>query len=81
MQKLFKSVTKANSKVRMLKTYNEAVINLIHRNRWQEATDKDLWNLDSHQTWCYITLFLDYKSISCKSIFKIKYHLDKFIER
>lgn len=45
-----KSVTETSSKVQKLKTYNEAINNPIHRNKWREAVDKELWNLDIHQT-------------------------------
>lgn len=34
MQELIKSVTKISSKVHKPKTYNEAVNNLINRNKW-----------------------------------------------
>ena len=48
VQELAKSVTKRNSKVRESKIYDEAVNNLINRNRWQKAIDEELSNLDSH---------------------------------
>lgn len=48
VQKLVKSVTETNSKVRKLKTYNEAVNNSINGNRRQEAINKKLQNLDFH---------------------------------
>lgn len=44
--KLAKSLTKTSNKVHESKTYNEAINNLIHKNRWYKAIDKELWNLD-----------------------------------
>ena len=49
-QELAKAVTKTSSKVRERKTYNEVMNNLIHGNRWSEAIDEELWNLDSYWT-------------------------------
>ena len=46
-QELAKSVTETSSKVREPKTYNEAVIDPINRNRWQEAIEEELWILNS----------------------------------
>ena len=46
--KFAKSVTETNSKVQEPKTYDEAINNPIHGNRWQEAIDGELWNLDTH---------------------------------
>lgn len=45
-----KSVTETRSKVREPKTYNEAISDLIHGNRWRKAVDEELWNLDAHRT-------------------------------
>ena len=56
LRELAQLVTETSSKVREPKTYNEVVKNPINRNKWQEAIDKELWNLDTHQTWCYIPL-------------------------
>lgn len=42
IQKLAKFVTKNNSKVSKPKTYNEAVNNLINRNKWQKTINKEL---------------------------------------
>lgn len=80
-QELVKSITEINSKVHKPKTYNKAVSNAINRNRWQEAIDEELWNLDSYQTWCYTILPPNHKPIGCKWIFKVKYHPDRSIER
>ena len=41
-QELAKSVTESCSKVREPKTYNEAINNPIHDNRWRKAVDKEL---------------------------------------
>lgn len=51
-----KSVIEICSKMHEPKTYNEAINNAIYGNRWQEAIDKELWNLDSHQIWTYTPL-------------------------
>lgn len=42
MQELAKSVTETSSKVCKPKTYDEAVNDLINRNRWREAINKEL---------------------------------------
>lgn len=36
--------------------------------------DKELWNLDSHQTWTYIFLSKKLKAIGSKWVFKVKCH-------
>lgn len=41
MQELAKSITETSSKVHISKTYNEAVNDLINRNKWQKAIDKE----------------------------------------
>ena len=41
-QELAKSITKTNSKMREPKTYDQAANNLINKNRWQKAIDKEL---------------------------------------
>ena len=48
--KFVKLVTETSSKVQEPKTYDEAINDLIHENRWQEAIDEELWNLNTHQT-------------------------------
>lgn len=45
-----KSVTETSSQVQEPKTYDEAINDPIHGNRWCEAVDEELWNLDAHQT-------------------------------
>ena len=47
--KFAKWVTETSSKVHEPKTYNEAINDPIHGNRWREAVDEELWNLDTHQ--------------------------------
>ena len=79
--KFAKSVTKTSSKVRKPKTYNEAISDSIHGNRWRKVIDKELWNLDLHQTWSYSTLPSGRKAIGCKWVFKVKYHPNRSIER
>ena len=49
-RKFAKSVTETSSKVQEPKTYNEAINDPIYGNRWREAIDEELWNLDAHQT-------------------------------
>ena len=73
-RKLAKSVTETNSKVREPKTYNEAINNPIHGNRWREAINEELWSLDSHQTWFYPPLPPNQKAIGYKWVFKVKHH-------
>ena len=80
-RELAKSVTETSSKVREPKTYNEAVNNPINGNRWREAIDEELWNLDTHQTWCYTPLPDNRKAIGCKWVFKVKYNSDGSVER
>lgn len=50
VQEFAKSITKINSKVHKPKTYNEPINNLINKNRWQKAINKEFWNLNSYQT-------------------------------
>lgn len=38
--KFVKSIIKTSSKVQELKSYNEAINNLVHENRWQEVIDE-----------------------------------------
>ena len=80
-RELAKSVTKTSSKVQEPKTYDEAINDPIHGNRWRKAIDEKLWNLDLHQTWTYTLLPTGKKEISCKWVFKVKYYLDGSIER
>lgn len=42
MHEFAKSVTETSSKMQESKTYNKAINNPIHRNRWQEVIDKEL---------------------------------------
>ena len=48
--KFAKSVTETSSKVPEPKTYDEAINDPIHGNRWHEAADEELWNLNTYQT-------------------------------
>ena len=66
VRELTKSVTKSSSKVREPETYDEAINNLVHGNRWKEAIDEELWNLYSYQTWTYTLLPARQKAIGCK---------------
>lgn len=81
MQKLIKLVTKINSKIHKSKTYNKSVNNLINRNIQQKVINKEFQNLDPYQIYYYIKLLSNCISISYKQILKIKYYLDKFIEK
>ncbi len=76
-----KSLTETSSEVREPLTYDEAMDDPIHGNRWREAIDKELWNLDTHQTWTYKTLPPRRKAIGCKWVFRVKYKPDGSIER
>ena len=66
MQEFAKSVIKTISKVRESKTFDEAINDSIHGNRWCESVDKELWNLDTHQMWYYTSLPNNWKAIGCK---------------
>lgn len=79
--KFAKLIIKTNSKMRELKTYDEAINNLVHKNKWQKAIDEEFWNLNSHQTWSYTTLPSRWKIIGYKYVLKIKYYLDGSIKR
>ena len=79
--KFAKSVTETSSKTRKPKTYDEAINDPIHGNRWREAVNEELWNLNTYQTWCYIPLPDNQKAISSKWVFKVKYNSDGSIKR
>lgn len=64
--KFVKLVIKTSSKIRKPIIYNKAINNLIYRNRWCKTIDKELYNLDTHQTWCYILLPDNQKGIGWK---------------
>lgn len=64
--KFAKLVTKTSSKVREPKSHSKVINDCIHRNRWREVVDDELWNLDIHQTWCYTPLSDNQKAIGCK---------------
>ena len=76
-----KLVAETSSKVQEPKTYDEAISDPIHGNRWRETIDEELWNLDLHQTWSYSTLPSRRKVIGCKWVLNVKYHPDGSIER
>lgn len=80
-QELAKSVTEMSSKIQVSKNNNETINDSLHDNRWREAIDEKLSNLDSHQTWTYISLPIGQKIISSKRVFKVKYHPNNLIER
>ena len=75
------SMTKANSKIHEPGSYNEAVNNPIHGRRWREAIEKELQNLENHQTWEYEELPPERKAIGSKWVFKVKYHPDGSVAR
>ena len=79
--KLTKSLIETSNKVYEPKTYDKAINNLIHGNRRYEVIDKELWNLDSYQTWCYKKLPSGKKMIGYKWVFKVKYKSNKTIKR
>lgn len=51
--KLVKSLTETNSMVQEVKTYKEAINNLIYENKWYKRINKELQNLNSYRIWCY----------------------------
>lgn len=65
-QELAKFVTETSNKVPELKIYNNVINDPLHRNKWQKTIDEELWNLDTYQTWCYITLLSNCKLIGCE---------------
>ena len=79
--KYFKSVDETSSKVQESKTYDEAISNFVHGNRWREVIDEELYNLDSHQTQSYTLLPQRQKVIGYKWVFKVKYQANDSIER
>lgn len=79
--KFEKLVIETSSKVRKPKTYNKAINNHIYENRWHKVIDKELWNLNTYQTWCYTSLSDNQKGISYKWVFKMKYNSNGFIGR
>lgn len=48
--KFAKSLTETSSIVCEPLTYDEAINDPVHGNRWREAINEELWNLDLHQT-------------------------------
>ena len=74
-------MTETSSKVREPKTYDEAINDPIYGNKWIEAINEELWNLDSYQTWTYTFLPAEPKAIGCKWVFKAKHYPDSSIER
>lgn len=81
MHKVAKSITGTSSKVQDFKTYNEVINCPIHDNKWRGVVDEELWNLYINQTWCYIPLLSNQKTIGCKWVFHVKYNPDSSIER
>ena len=74
-------MTETSSKVWQPKTYDEAINDPVHGNRWREVMDEELWNLDSYQTWTYTLFPVGQKAIGYKWVFKVKYHPDGSIKR
>lgn len=68
------SITESSSKIHEPESYEEAVNDPIHGRRWREAIEKELQNLENHQTWEYEELPADRKAIGSKWVFKVKYH-------
>lgn len=46
--KFAKSVIETSSKIQESKTYNKAISDFIHGNKWWEIVDKELWNLNTY---------------------------------
>lgn len=45
------SITKTTSKIYEPRLYDKAVNDPIYGRRWRETIEKELQNLESHQTW------------------------------
>lgn len=48
MYKFVKLFTITNCKVYKRKTYNKTINDLIYRNKWHKAINKELWNLETY---------------------------------
>ena len=48
MREIAKLVIKTSSKVREPKIYDKAISDTIYGNKWREAINEELWNLNSH---------------------------------
>lgn len=70
------SITECSSKICKLLLYDQAINDLIHSRLWKEAIEKELQNLENHQTWEYNELPSGQKAIGSKWIFKVKYYPD-----
>lgn len=81
MHKFTKSVIEISSKVQESKTYDEVINNLINENRWCKAVNKELLNLDAHQTWNYTPFPNNQKAIRYKWVFSVKYNSNGSIKK
>ena len=70
------SISKASSKFRELKTYKDAISDLIYGRQWKDAVEEELHNLESHHTWEFEELLQGPKAVGSKWVFKVKYNTD-----
>lgn len=74
-------MTEANSKIHKMRTYNEAVNNLIYGRYWRKAIKKELQNLENHQIQEYEDFPPGKKAVSSKQVFKVKYYPDGLVAK
>lgn len=65
-QNIVMLLTEINNKIYEPKSYDKAIDNLIYTHCWRKAIEKELQNLESHQTWKYNELLLRQKTIGSK---------------
>lgn len=60
------SATEVGSKIYEPRTYDKAIANLIHGQKWKDAIEEELSNLEQHNTWEYYKLPSDRIAIGSK---------------
>lgn len=75
------SITKVNSKIHKLVSYNETISNPTYDRHQREIIEEELQNLENYQTQEYKELPSGRKAIGSKQIFKVKYLLDRSVTR
>ena len=60
------SITECSSKIRKPTSFNKAINDAIHGQRWREAIEEELQNFENHQTWEYDKLPPGRKAIGSK---------------
>lgn len=75
------SITESNNKIYESSLYDKAVNNPIHGRKWREAIEKELQNLENHQTYEYDEFSSRQKAIGLKWVFKVKYHPNDSVTR